>query len=67
MPLSYMFIEDIYNLSENLIPFLETNKMCFGDVSNADCYHLPQLPRTIIMYKIQEVVTDIVNEKGTQY
>lgn len=66
MLLSYTFIEDIHNLSESLIPFLETHRMCFGDVSNANSYHQPQPPRTIIMYKIQEVVTDIVNEGRTQ-
>lgn len=66
MLLSYSFIEDIHNLSESLIPFLETHRMCFGDGSNANSCHLPQPPRLILMYKIQEVVTDIVNEERTQ-
>lgn len=68
VPLSYIFIEDTpLHLPKSLIPFLETHRMCFGDVSNVDSPHLPQPPRTIIMYKIQEVDTEIANEERTQY
>lgn len=41
----------------------DTNRSCFGGVSNTDCERESQLARTNIMYKKQEIVRDIVNEE----